>query len=96
MGPRNNETWTVESQDAKRALAADKYDDCLACRVTGMQESSPVSQVPRPEFPGPLDVAETDASRFCGLYRSRRLQLLLGHAKPAAARSCYPEECEQV
>ena len=42
MGPRNNETWTVESQDAKRALAADKYDDCLACRVTGMHGVFPL------------------------------------------------------
>ncbi|KAB8079245.1 hypothetical protein BDV29DRAFT_165162 [Aspergillus leporis] len=27
--------WDVESKEAKRLLAEDKFDDCLACRVTG-------------------------------------------------------------
>lgn len=31
----NNRTWDVQSEDAKRLLAEDKYDDCLSCRVTG-------------------------------------------------------------
>lgn len=26
----------TQSKDAKQALAEDKYDDCLSCRVTGM------------------------------------------------------------
>ncbi|PLB50281.1 hypothetical protein P170DRAFT_435481 [Aspergillus steynii IBT 23096] len=31
----NNRNWEVQSEDAKRLLAEDKYDDCLSCRVTG-------------------------------------------------------------
>lgn len=31
-----NNAWSIQPQDAKRALVEDKYDDCLACRVTGM------------------------------------------------------------
>lgn len=26
----------IRDSDAKKALAEDKYDDCTACRVTGM------------------------------------------------------------
>lgn len=26
----------AQPKDAKQALAEDKYDDCLSCRVTGM------------------------------------------------------------
>ncbi|OJJ49237.1 hypothetical protein ASPZODRAFT_61006 [Penicilliopsis zonata CBS 506.65] len=28
-------TWNIQAQDAKRALAEDKFEDCLSCRVTG-------------------------------------------------------------
>ena len=31
----DNRAWEVQSEDAKRLLAEDKYDDCLSCRVTG-------------------------------------------------------------
>ncbi|KAJ5929535.1 hypothetical protein N7454_006485 [Penicillium verhagenii] len=31
----DNRTWEVQQKDAKQALADDKYDDCLSCRVTG-------------------------------------------------------------
>lgn len=31
----------TQLKDAKQALAEDKYDDCLACRVTGMFIFSP-------------------------------------------------------
>lgn len=27
--------WDAQSKDAKRLLAEDQYDDCMACRVTG-------------------------------------------------------------
>lgn len=30
-----NGAWDVQSEEAKRLLAEDKYDDCLSCRVTG-------------------------------------------------------------
>ncbi|GES60999.1 hypothetical protein ANOM_006623 [Aspergillus terreus] len=33
--PDNQGAWDVQSKDAKRLLAEDQYDDCLACRVTG-------------------------------------------------------------
>lgn len=29
-------TMDTQTKDAKQALAEDKYDDCLSCRVTGM------------------------------------------------------------
>ncbi|KAJ5638075.1 hypothetical protein N7520_001161 [Penicillium odoratum] len=31
----DNRTWEIQQKDAKQALADDKYDDCLSCRVTG-------------------------------------------------------------
>ncbi|KAJ6083929.1 hypothetical protein N7486_010729 [Penicillium sp. IBT 16267x] len=31
----DNRTWEIQQKDAKQALAEDKYDDCLSCRVTG-------------------------------------------------------------
>ncbi|KAE8349862.1 hypothetical protein BDV28DRAFT_52491 [Aspergillus coremiiformis] len=31
----NGRPSDVESKEAQRQLAADKYDDCLACRITG-------------------------------------------------------------
>lgn len=38
MAPSPESTaWNdIQDSDAKRALAEDKYDDCTACRVTGM------------------------------------------------------------
>ncbi|KAI2903463.1 hypothetical protein CBS76997_3060 [Aspergillus niger] len=32
---QNHSALDVQPKDAKRALAEDAYDDCLACRVTG-------------------------------------------------------------
>lgn len=34
--PSGNETWNVRDEDAKRVLAEDAYDDCTACKVTGI------------------------------------------------------------
>ncbi|KAJ5086814.1 hypothetical protein NUU61_008121 [Penicillium alfredii] len=35
MAPRTEErAWDVQP-DAKQALAEDKYDDCMSCRITG-------------------------------------------------------------
>ncbi|KAJ6017558.1 hypothetical protein N7451_000937 [Penicillium sp. IBT 35674x] len=31
----DNRSWDIQQKDAKQALAEDKYDDCLSCRVTG-------------------------------------------------------------
>lgn len=28
--------WNYQASDAKRALADDKFDDCMSCRITGM------------------------------------------------------------
>jgi hypothetical protein len=37
MAPPEKDSWNnVQDTDAKRALADDKFDDCTACRVTGM------------------------------------------------------------
>lgn len=43
MAPSAETDWSVQSKDAKRALAEDKYDDCTSCRVTGMFTSGPGS-----------------------------------------------------
>lgn len=41
MAPAENNAWNnIQDGDAKRALAHDKYDDCTACRVTGMSSKS--------------------------------------------------------
>lgn len=34
--PTIERAMDVQSKDAKQALAEDKYDDCVACRVTGL------------------------------------------------------------
>lgn len=39
--PSGNETWNVRKEDAKRVLAEDTYDDCTACRVTGIYIYTP-------------------------------------------------------
>ncbi|KAJ5082813.1 hypothetical protein N7532_011856 [Penicillium argentinense] len=31
----DNRSWDVQPKDAKQALAEDKYDDCMSCKVTG-------------------------------------------------------------
>ncbi|KAL4896824.1 hypothetical protein BDV59DRAFT_114919 [Aspergillus ambiguus] len=36
----NQGAWEVQSKDAKRLLAEDQYDDCLACRVTAVHAGS--------------------------------------------------------
>jgi hypothetical protein len=35
----------IQQKDAKQALAEDKFDDCMSCRVTGMhmfRDSAPL------------------------------------------------------
>lgn len=58
--PDNQGAWDVQSKDAKRLLAEDQYDDCLACRVTGkyirlspvVETYSPtLTQLPRMQVP---------------------------------------------
>lgn len=41
--PAGNETWNVRDEDAKRVLAEDAYDDCTACKVTGIYMPSSAS-----------------------------------------------------
>ncbi|KAJ5125425.1 hypothetical protein N7448_004746 [Penicillium atrosanguineum] len=33
--PSDNRGWELQPKDAKLALAEDKWDDCMSCRVTG-------------------------------------------------------------
>ncbi|PGH20768.1 hypothetical protein AJ80_03529 [Polytolypa hystricis UAMH7299] len=33
--PRSDEMWDITPKDMKKTMAEDKYDDCLACRITG-------------------------------------------------------------
>ncbi|CAI7616672.1 unnamed protein product [Penicillium manginii] len=35
MAPPDNRPWDVQPSDAKQALAADKYEDCMSCKVMG-------------------------------------------------------------
>lgn len=42
MAPPEKDAWNnVQDTEAKRALADDKFDDCTACRVTGMLPLNP-------------------------------------------------------
>lgn len=36
MAPPESGDWNYQASDAKQALADDKFDDCMSCRVTGM------------------------------------------------------------
>lgn len=35
MAPPDNRPWDVQPSDAKQALAEDKYEDCMSCKVMG-------------------------------------------------------------
>lgn len=40
---QGNESWNVQDKDVKQILAEESYDDCTACRVTGIYISGSAS-----------------------------------------------------
>ena len=72
--------------DAKRAIADDKYDDCLACRATGIVFLCTCS----------YHISDNFFYRLCRFHRSGSVQLLYGDAKFTEARACHHEGSNSV
>lgn len=71
-----NPALDVPPKDAKQALAEDKYDDCMSCRVTGTFRNCPLcdqyANIKVQGRPHSLASECTAITRACRIYGSRR------------------------
>lgn len=75
----DNRVWDTQQKDSKQALAEDKWDDCMACRVTGTCSRALKTPDNWPELANIVN-------RFCCVHRSRSLQLPHRHEQPPQTR----------
>lgn len=84
--PKDSNPYDLQATDAKKALAQEGYDDCLACRATGILYS-----------PSAGECQSSNALFRVGcVYRTGNLQLLYGDEQSAEAGARDPEECHEI
>jgi hypothetical protein len=82
----------TQPKNAKQALAEDKYDDCLSCRITGMLYLWPVTWACILLALGVL----TSCNRICCFYWPRSLQLLHRNDQSPETREGHHERSHKI
>lgn len=88
--PKDSAPWQMKPEEVEKALAGEQFDDCTACRVTGMR-------VPKvSSYQSDILTRMNVFSRLCGIHRTRSVQLRYRHAEPTTARKGHHAEPNQV